>query len=121
MAVVVKIEMWPGGDPDKKYDLGHVIICNVGGTEEIGEYDVALFKSATYARKGGKWRTGKVRGFSRRRLGPYDLVLRALIAAIRDRSSEAVRELKITCPHCGGAFDRNLGDGEPSPLAAEVL
>jgi hypothetical protein len=109
MAVVVKIEMWPGGDPDKKYDLGHVVICNVGGTDEFGDYDVALFKSATYARKAGKWRTGKVKRF-RRRLGPYDLLLRALIACIGGRSPEEVKALG----------EHNLGDGEPPPLAAEI-
>jgi hypothetical protein len=109
MAVVVKIEMWPGGDPAKKYDLGHVVICNVGPPGEFGDYDVALFKSAAYARKAGKWRTGKVKRFCRR-LGPYDLLLRGLIACIGDRSPEAVRELA----------DRDLSDGEPPPLAAEL-
>lgn len=109
MAVVVKIEMWPGGDPDKKYDLGHVVICNTGGTDQEGDYDVALFKSAAYSRKGGKWRTGKVLKFPRRRLGPYDLLLRALISAIRDRSRHEVKALG----------EQNLSDGEP-PLAAEV-
>jgi hypothetical protein len=110
MAVVVKIEMWPGGDPEKKYDLGHVVICLTGGTDQEGDYDVALFKSKTYTRNGGKWRTGKVRKFPRRRLGPYDLLLRGLIAAIRDRSPDQVRELG----------ERNLSDAEPPPLAAEV-
>jgi len=125
MAVVVNIEMWPGGDPEKKYSLGHIVICLIAvrDGDTIGDYDAALFKSATYARKGGKWRTAKVRNFPRQgpgRLGPYDLVLRALAGAIGDRSAGAMRALKIKCPHCGGDVGCNLGDGEEPPLAAEV-
>lgn len=39
--VVVTVDMWPGGDEDKKYRLGRMFIWNKGGTDTQGDYGVA--------------------------------------------------------------------------------
>lgn len=82
--IVCKIELWPGGDETKARNIGAVVIANVGGTASVGEYEVRLLKSAEYSkgrtsRTGDNvWKTGRVSGFARLRLGPYDLLYRAL-------------------------------------------
>ncbi len=90
--IVVKIEMWPGGmeDHPRKRELQRIFITNSGGTNEIGHYDVKIPKSPEYARRGGIWKSGRVVDFPRLRLGPADLLLRALVACIAGRSREAV-------------------------------
>lgn len=84
--IVCKLEMWPGGREDLAYSLGVATIANVGGDASTGEYDVKLFKAERYSPKSGVWKRGKVAGFPRLRLGPYDLLLRALAACIGQRN-----------------------------------
>ena len=85
--IVVKIEMWPGGDPAKAREIGRGTIANDGrGTATLGSYDVRLLKSPEYARNPGTWKTGRVEGFPRQRLGPWDLLLRGLEACIGQRN-----------------------------------
>ena len=70
-------------------------IANAGtGTQQLGDYIVELAKSPEYAKPGnvGKpWRKGKVMGFQRKRLGPWDLVLRALLSTVADRNLGAIQ------------------------------
>jgi len=81
--VVVKIELHPGGDPEKARPLGLVVISNDGtGSDEQGNYDVALAHSGKYYGKKGVYKRGKVRGF-RRALSPYHLIKMALEAALQ--------------------------------------
>lgn len=80
--IVVKLEMWPHGSEAKKYPLGEVRLTNVGGDERIGHYEVKLMKSAEYAKRQGPWRSGHVLNFHRLKMGPYDLLLRGLVACI---------------------------------------
>ncbi|CAH1656977.1 conserved hypothetical protein [Hyphomicrobiales bacterium] len=87
--LVCNIEIWPGGNREKARDLGVVEIANIGGTAESGDYAVKLSKSPEYAQRPGNWKRGAVTGFPRLRLGPYDLLLRALAAAIGDRNPDA--------------------------------
>lgn len=83
--IVVRVELWPSGDESSKRELGVAHIANTGGTHEIGEYAVTLFKSREYATKAGVWKAGKVKGFARLRLGPWDLLYRALQATVGTR------------------------------------
>lgn len=106
--IVAEIKMWPKGNAGNAYDLGRIEIINIGGTLESGDYEVKLYKSASHgATKPGVWRRGRVRGFPRKRLGNYDLILRALAACCGDRSPEVVRG----GPALGG----------DAPAAAEIL
>lgn len=86
--IVCKIEMWPGGREDhpRKRELGRIMIANVGGSAERGDYEVVIPKSGEYAKSPGIWKRGRVSNFPRLRLGPHDLLLRALIACIGERS-----------------------------------
>lgn len=62
--------------------LGTAIIANTGeGDESTGNYSVTL---NGWNRKA--WRRGKVLGFPRKRLGPWDLVFRALRETVGSRN-----------------------------------
>jgi hypothetical protein len=86
--LVIKIEMWPGGDQSRAYPHGEIRITNISeGAQRsaaslVGDYLVELFKSPKLAKAPGVWKRATVRGFPRRRLGTYDLLLRGLAAAI---------------------------------------
>jgi hypothetical protein len=85
--IVVRVEVWPFGDEDAKRTVGTATIANDGtGDFLMGSYDVKLFKAGSDKVRGRKpWRQGRVDGFPRRRLGAFDLLLRALKASIGDR------------------------------------
>lgn len=80
--IVVRIEMWPKGFEANKYPLGEIRITNVGGDERTADYGVIM----KTRRLQSIWRTGTVTGFKRAALGPYDLLLRALIVCIGNRA-----------------------------------
>lgn len=83
----VTIELLPHGDESRKETIGIIDIINDGsGDPEIGNYAVRLHKTPKYAKRPGVWRRGKVTGFPRLVLGPYDLLCRALAATVGDRN-----------------------------------
>jgi hypothetical protein len=99
--IVIKLEIWPKGDHTRARNLGTAAIWNVGGDADTGDYECRLFKSPEYSRTNAgrsieemctrplareTWRKGRVEGFLRARLGPWDLLFRALGAMIRDRN-----------------------------------
>lgn len=91
--IVVKIEMWPHGSEEKKYDLGRIEIVNDVKTtmkdRSLGSYIVKLFKSASQGAKSpGIWRRGRVENFPRKRLGNYDLLYRALATLVGERNPD---------------------------------
>lgn len=91
--LVCKLEMWPERDPALSYPLGEVRIVQNGGDEEIAHYRAELDKASRTARKPGVWRTGQITNFHRLAQGPYDLLLRALIACVGGRSHAALRTM----------------------------
>ena len=82
--VVVKIELWPFGDPEKARLLGVAKIANdLSGDEKYGNYSVDLSHAGKYLdKKKGIWKKGRVEHHSRR-LSPYHLVYKALKAALK--------------------------------------
>ena len=99
--IVIKIELWPGGDPATAEHLGTVVIANdVKATlkdRSLGDYDVILTKFgktgevprnkwAFQAARGAAWMTGRVEGFPRQTLGGFDLLFRALRGCVGDRN-----------------------------------
>jgi hypothetical protein len=52
------------------------------GTQENGDYSVRLSK---FGKPLSTWRRGVIRGFARKRRGPFDLLLLALLATVGDR------------------------------------
>lgn len=116
--IVAKIELWPYGNANRARDLGVVEIANTGGDINHGDYDVRLQKSPEYSRRPGIWKKGAVKGFPRRRLGPYDLLLRALANVIGDRNPEAHHFAFTTLRE----LDRSSApDGHSAAIAIEVL
>ncbi len=90
----VTIEMLPRGSEEDAYVLGRVFITNDGtGSLTVGNYDVELTKEPPIAKRTGTWRKGRVEGFLRKLLGPYDLLYRALIAC-----GISERNLRPTAP-----------------------
>lgn len=88
--IVVRIEMWPKGFEAQKYPLGEIRITNVGGDERIANYGVIM----KTRRLQSIWRTGTVMGFKKAALGPYDLLLRALIVCIGNRAPAYARQVQ---------------------------
>ncbi|HUX16645.1 MAG TPA: hypothetical protein VMW52_09250 [Phycisphaerae bacterium] len=82
--IVIRVELWPGGDETRAEDLGTARIVNtvaasVASGGELGDYRVELLKGARYSRRAGEiWKACTVTGFPRRGLGPWDLLFRGL-------------------------------------------
>lgn len=92
--IYIRIEMWPGGFKERARLLGEGTITNTGGNPDRCDYELELKKSPEYAKPGnvGKpWKRGLVSNFPRLKLGPWDLLLRGLAAAIGDRNREVLR------------------------------
>jgi len=86
----VTVELLPGGDASRARHLGTAEIANDGtGTAEAGNYVVTLSK---WGRPKQAWKRGAFSGFDRKRLGPWDLLLCALISCgIGDRLTKPSR------------------------------
>lgn len=80
--LVVKIELWPQGRENEAHQIGELKIANDGsGTQERGNYDVALAHAGDFWGKPGDYKTGRVEAHLRR-LSPYHLLLAALSSAL---------------------------------------
>jgi hypothetical protein len=96
--IVITVELWPGGLELGKETLGVAVIANDGhGTPDIADYDVWLGKRGhddphrLIRTKSHQWKTGRVAGFPRQRLGAWDLLYRALHQIVRDRNQPEAR------------------------------
>lgn len=84
--VRVTVELIPGGTGEPRVlGVAH-IINDASGDADTGNYIVELKKSPEYASKPGNWKRGRIVGFPRRRLGPWDLLFRALRCVVGDRN-----------------------------------
>lgn len=82
--IVVRFELWPGGDEGRKRSLGTAILVNDGtGTATHGNYKVMLGKMRDGTQP---WRIGRVFRWWRKG-SPWDLLVKA-IAAARDPSED---------------------------------
>lgn len=87
--IVVRIELWPLGSEERKREIGTAVIVNDGtGDRKTGNYHFQLLKSPEFATHPGTWKKGCVEGFPRLRLGPWDLLYRALRASVEYRNKE---------------------------------
>ena len=89
--IVVRIELWPAGDRERRRDLAVVVIgSDLTGTDQQGNYRVVASHQAgtRYAKTleprdllagVGVWKRGRVEAFPRR-LGAVQLVRRAMAA-----------------------------------------
>jgi hypothetical protein len=80
--LVIRIELWPHGDMNRRKTLATGTIANTGtGTPTRGNYRVQLNDAL-----GRPWKSGTVEDFPRKRLLSWDLLLRALRNLISDRN-----------------------------------
>ena len=77
--VVIKLELWPGGDQSRARPLGLLTITNDGtGREGVGNYRVEASHAGKYfGRRKEPYKQGKVKGFPRT-WSPYKLLAWAL-------------------------------------------
>ncbi len=85
--IVIRMELWPRGDEEKKTLLGEARIANDGsGGRKVGNYSYSL------SQRGGKrnWKRGKLKGFPRLQLLSWDLLFRVLRDAVQERNEETL-------------------------------
>ncbi len=91
--IVVKVEMWPGGDELRAKEFARMIVSNQMKTTleskgELGDYAVEL-RGGVYGRPdlyGKVWKKVKITGFNRKAKGLWDLLFVGLLAAVGDRN-----------------------------------
>lgn len=113
--LVFKIEMWPGGDEKRKFDLGGGRIWRVSGDEKHRDYRVELFKSKHLASRIGLWRYGFIKYFDFRKRGPYDLLYRALSETVGKINLKANKIFESTIDEMEKATEEPLDDISTSP------
>ena len=99
--IIVTVELAPGGDTSKKRHLGTAKIANDGsGSLTAGNY---VFTVSKWGRPMEMLKGGRVEGFPRKRLGPWDLLYRALETVVGVRNdvtrTRLVRGL-VDCHEC---------------------
>ncbi len=82
--IVVRVELWPGGWPDKARELMRLHITNAGtGSDKRGNYRVKLFRKGSQS----VLRTGSVEDFPRRSYHIGRLLYRALASCFPEERS----------------------------------
>lgn len=95
--IVIRVELWHGGNPNNRVDLGTAIISNVSDLADHSDYQVELLKGEAYSSEPGTlYKSGVVRGYPRKdkRWGPWELLALALEATVGDRIEGLKRYLK---------------------------
>jgi hypothetical protein len=92
--LICKLEMTTLRGSDETYPVGEIRIGQIGGDCFVADYLVEIDKASRYARTPGVWRSGNVRRFDHSHLGPYDLLLRALVACLGGRSWTAIAAIR---------------------------
>lgn len=84
--IKITVELIPASAPHESRHLGTALIYNDGtGTPTTGNYCAVLSRRG---RPKSVWREGKISGFPRKRLGPWDLLLWALAATVGNRTTK---------------------------------
>jgi hypothetical protein len=96
--IVLSADVWPGGDRSRARDMGTVLVWNIGGDADHGEYGYKLLKFNQRKKyehvlqdpdripASACWRAGTIRAFPRQRQGPLDLLYRILHKSIGHRA-----------------------------------
>jgi len=86
----ITIELVPFGIEECKRRLGIMTISNdATGTKVVGNYS---YKISKFGRPDSIWKSGKVNGFRRKELGPWDLLFLVLKDAVGKREGKDVSE-----------------------------
>jgi hypothetical protein len=76
--IVLKLELWRGGNEKDKIELGRTFITNTGGTQDLGDYEVRVCRRGMSKYEGPHTRTGNVSQYPRLKFNVWRLVIRAL-------------------------------------------
>ena len=76
--LVVKIELWPYGDKTKARTIEQIVIGNVGGTDEVGDYKVWHGLTDPNHMVKGPWEDGEVKAHPRLTESVWILVRKAI-------------------------------------------
>lgn len=81
--LVIKVELWPLGVEEEAQPMGTMTITNdrTGGHGK-GNYDIKIYKWEDK----GIWKKGRIEDFPRVKLGPWDLLYRALKSVVGYRN-----------------------------------
>ena len=83
--IVVKIELWPGGDPGRCREIGRMTLTNLGtGTEYRGNYIARVMRRGT---EETVQREAAIEGHARKAAPIWHLVQKALDGAFGRRRS----------------------------------
>ena len=84
--LVIKVELWPGGEEEASQTVGIMQIVNdESGSYGKGNYDTRILK---WEKINESWKEGHGEGFPRAKLGHWDLVYRALGSMIGYRNDK---------------------------------
>lgn len=96
--IVVKLELWPGGDASRSHEIGRTYINNVGGAGKRGDYDVRVMRKDygpdtvsmrnVFADGKGIARKGHVSNYPRLSYNVWRLIVRALLSAFPEESQK---------------------------------
>lgn len=82
--IKVTVELVSAVSSSRDRHLGTAYIVNDGtGSATVGDYDVTL---SQFGKPDVIWRSGKVKNFKRRTLGPWDLLYLALKEIVGERN-----------------------------------
>lgn len=105
--IVVKLEMWPGGDETRKYDLGRTYVWNDATITNVdpkrGNYEAAVMRRGvtTIPQRGGAvTKAVKVENYPRLSYNVWVLIYRVLAKAFDPKAPEApdMRDPQLTRP-----------------------
>lgn len=82
--LVIRMEIWPQGNEQKKETVATATIINDGsGDDRTGNYDVTLYNGKR------RWKTSRVESFPRKKLIGWDILARALHDMLAKRNGMA--------------------------------
>lgn len=92
--IVIKLELWPGGDEHRKLEIGRTYINNIGGSDKKGDYNVRVMKKGqedtpineVFRNQKGITRVGSVSNYPRLSYNVWRLIIRALKSAFPEES-----------------------------------
>lgn len=76
--LVVRIELWPQGNKKSARLIEQIVIANVGGTQELGDYDVWLGLHDPHVMAESDWADGEVKAHPRLTESVWSLVKKAI-------------------------------------------
>jgi hypothetical protein len=73
--IVIRVELWPGGDRDRARSLGFASITNDGsGTDTSRNYDITVYSGG----KPRKMKSGRLENWNSKKVSAWRTVLAAL-------------------------------------------